>query len=148
MFPSSLPESILPCSECLLWSTRWQRTGSFSGYLRRFMSTQAPVSWPSCLLEILQVKKRKKETHALTYIFPAVSHSLLHLVCALILGIMALLFEFSDTANLMAVASLLAYSMVSFSVLVLRWDFTTPWSESLGSRGWWGGHRGLCHTTF
>jgi hypothetical protein len=33
---------------------------------------------------------------------------------------MALLFEFSDIANLMAVASLLAYSMVSFSVLVLR----------------------------
>ncbi|XP_055407200.1 cationic amino acid transporter 3-like [Bubalus kerabau] len=37
-------------------------------------------------------------------------------------GIMALLFEFSDTANLMAVASLLAYSMVSFSVLVLRYQ--------------------------
>ncbi|XP_070627780.1 cationic amino acid transporter 3-like [Bos indicus] len=37
-------------------------------------------------------------------------------------GIMALLFEFSDIANLMAVASLLAYSMVSFSVLVLRYQ--------------------------
>ncbi|KAI4571108.1 hypothetical protein MJG53_013214 [Ovis ammon polii x Ovis aries] len=37
-------------------------------------------------------------------------------------GIMALLFEFSHIANLMAVASLLAYSMVSFSVLVLRYQ--------------------------
>ncbi|XP_027370294.1 cationic amino acid transporter 3-like [Bos indicus x Bos taurus] len=37
-------------------------------------------------------------------------------------GIMALLFEFSDIANLMAVASLLAYSMVSFSVLALRYQ--------------------------
>ncbi|KAM7232955.1 hypothetical protein CapIbe_015091 [Capra ibex] len=37
-------------------------------------------------------------------------------------GIMALLFEFSHIANLMAVASLLAYSMVSFLVLVLRYQ--------------------------
>ncbi|XP_069408002.1 cationic amino acid transporter 3-like isoform X3 [Ovis canadensis] len=37
-------------------------------------------------------------------------------------GIMALLFEFSHIANLMAVASLLAYSMVSFSVLALRYQ--------------------------
>ncbi|KAM7232938.1 hypothetical protein CapIbe_015074 [Capra ibex] len=37
-------------------------------------------------------------------------------------GIMALLFEFSHIANLMAVVSLLAYSMVSFSVLVLRYQ--------------------------
>ncbi|KAB0349787.1 hypothetical protein FD754_014644 [Muntiacus muntjak] len=37
-------------------------------------------------------------------------------------AITALLFEFSNIANLMAVASLLAYSMVSFSVLVLRYQ--------------------------
>ncbi|XP_042088340.1 cationic amino acid transporter 3-like [Ovis aries] len=37
-------------------------------------------------------------------------------------GIMALLFEFSHIANLMAAVSLLAYSMVSFSVLVLRYQ--------------------------
>ncbi|KAB0340895.1 hypothetical protein FD755_024635 [Muntiacus reevesi] len=37
-------------------------------------------------------------------------------------AITALLFEFSDIVNLMAVASLLAYSMVSFSVLVLRYQ--------------------------
>ncbi|XP_060992689.1 cationic amino acid transporter 3-like [Dama dama] len=37
-------------------------------------------------------------------------------------AIMALLFEFSDIVNLMALASLLAYSMVSFSVLVLRYQ--------------------------
>ena len=61
---------------------------------------------------------------------------------------MALLFEFSDIANLMTVASLLAYSMVSFSVLVLKWDPATPWSGGLGSWGWWGGHLGLCHAAF
>nr|XP_020728837.1 cationic amino acid transporter 3-like [Odocoileus virginianus texanus] len=37
-------------------------------------------------------------------------------------AITALLFEFSDIVNLMAVASLLAYSMVCFSVLVLRYQ--------------------------
>ncbi|XP_043290967.1 LOW QUALITY PROTEIN: cationic amino acid transporter 3-like [Cervus canadensis] len=37
-------------------------------------------------------------------------------------AITALLFESSDIVNLMAVASLLAYSMVSFSVLVLRYQ--------------------------
>uniref|UniRef100_A0A8C6E551 Cationic amino acid transporter C-terminal domain-containing protein n=1 Tax=Moschus moschiferus TaxID=68415 RepID=A0A8C6E551_MOSMO len=37
-------------------------------------------------------------------------------------GIMALLFEFSDIADLMVVASLLTYSMVSFSVLGLRYQ--------------------------
>ena len=89
-------------------------------YLPGSMSAQAPMSWPSCLLEILQVKKRKKETHALTYIFPAVSHSLLHLVCALILGIMALLFRFTDLLDLVSVGTLLIYSLVAFSVLVLR----------------------------
>ena len=62
MFPSSLPDSMVPCSECLFWSTRWHRTGSFSGYLPGSMSAQAPVLWPSCLLEILQVKN-KIETH-------------------------------------------------------------------------------------
>nr|CAI9697902.1 unnamed protein product [Rangifer tarandus platyrhynchus] len=38
----------------------------------------------------------------------------------LLAAIMALLFEFSDIANLMVVVSLLAYSMVCFSVLILR----------------------------
>ncbi|CAM9958173.1 unnamed protein product [Rangifer tarandus platyrhynchus] len=37
-------------------------------------------------------------------------------------AIMALLFEFSDIANLMVVVSLLAYSMVCFSVLILRYQ--------------------------
>ncbi|XP_043756077.1 LOW QUALITY PROTEIN: cationic amino acid transporter 3-like [Cervus elaphus] len=37
-------------------------------------------------------------------------------------AIMALLFGFSDIVNLMAVTSLLVYSMVSFSVLVLRYQ--------------------------
>ena len=78
------------------------------------------MSWPSCLLEILQVKKRKKETQALTYIFSAVSHSLLYLICALILGLMALLFRFTDLVDLLAVGTLLIYSLVAFSVLVLR----------------------------
>ena len=84
------------------------------------MSTQAPVLWLSCLLETLQVKKKKIETHALTYIFPAVSHSLLHLVCALILGLMALLFTFTNLVDLVSVGTLLVYSLVAFSILVLR----------------------------
>ena len=78
------------------------------------------MPWPSCLLETLQVKNRKKETQALTYTFSAVSLSLLHLVCALILGIMALLFRFIDLVDLVAVGTLLIYSLVAFSVLVLR----------------------------
>ena len=86
------------------------------------MSAQTPMSWPSCLLEILQVKKEKKkiETHALTYIFPAVSYSLPHLVCALILGLMALLFKYTDLVDLVSVGTLFVYSLVAFSVLVLR----------------------------
>ena len=78
------------------------------------------MPWPSCLLETLQVKNRKKETQALTYTFSAVSLSLLHLVCALILGIMALLFRFIDLVDLVAVGTLLIYSLVAFSILVLR----------------------------
>ena len=58
--------------------------------------------------------------HAVTYIFPAVSYSLPHLVCALILGIMALLFRFTDLVDLVSVGTLLIYSLVAFSVLVLR----------------------------
>ena len=58
--------------------------------------------------------------HAVTYIFPAVSHSLPHLVCALILGLMALLFTFTNLVDLVSVGTLLVYSLVAFSVLVLR----------------------------
>ena len=58
MLPSSLPDSIVLCSKCLFWSTWWQRTGSFSGYLPGFMSAQASMSWPWCLPQILQVKKK------------------------------------------------------------------------------------------
>lgn len=42
------------------------------------------------------------------------------LVCVLPLGIMALLFKFSDLVDLMCTGTLLAYSLVVFSVLVLR----------------------------
>ena len=95
--------------------------GSFSGYLPRSISAQAPVSWPRYLLQILQVKKKKKkETHALTHIFPAVSHSLPHLVCALVLGLMALLFKYTDLVDLVSIGTLLVYSLVAFSILVLR----------------------------
>ena len=79
---------------------------------------------------------------------PVVSRSHPLCFCSPILAIMALLFEFSDIANLMAVASQFAYSMVSFSVLVLRWDPATPWSGGLGSWGWWGGYPGLFHAAF
>ena len=85
------------------------------------MSAQAPVSWPRYLPQILQVKKKKKiETHALTHIFPAVSHSLPHLVCALVLGLMALLFKYTDLVDLVSIGTLLVYSLVAFSILVLR----------------------------
>ena len=79
------------------------------------------MSWPRYLPQILQVKKKKKiETHALTHIFPAVSHSLPHLVCALVLGLMALLFKYTDLVDLVSIGTLLVYSLVAFSILVLR----------------------------
>ena len=53
-------------------------------------------------------------------IFPAVSHSLPHLVCALILAVMALLFKFSDLVDLLSIGTLLAYYLVALSVLALR----------------------------
>ena len=65
-------------------------------------------------------KKKKIETHALTHIFPAVSHSLPHLVCALVLGLMALLFKYTDLVDLVSIGTLLVYSLVAFSILVLR----------------------------
>ena len=65
-------------------------------------------------------KNKKNETHTLTYIFPDVSHSLPHLVCALILGVMALLFKLTDLVDLVSVGTLLINSLVAFSVLVLR----------------------------
>ena len=43
-----------------------------------------------------------------------------HLIRALILGIMALLFEFSNLVDLMSIGHLLVYSLVAFFVLVLR----------------------------
>ena len=49
-----------------------------------------------------------------------VSHSLPHLVPALILGIMALLFEFRDLVDLVSIGTLLVYSLVALSGLVLR----------------------------
>ena len=43
-----------------------------------------------------------------------------HLIRALILGIMALLFEFSNLVDLMSIGHLLVYSLVALFVLVLR----------------------------
>ena len=57
---------------------------------------------------------------SLPWIFLAVSHSLPHLVCALILAVMALLFEFSDLVDLLSIGTLLADSLVVLSVLALR----------------------------
>nr|CAI9697911.1 unnamed protein product [Rangifer tarandus platyrhynchus] len=68
------------------------------------------------------LKKKKIETHTLTHIFPAVSHSLPHLVCALVLGLMALLFKYTDLVDLVSIGTLLVYSLVAFSILVLRYQ--------------------------
>ena len=43
-----------------------------------------------------------------------------HLVRALILGVMALLFEISDIIELVIIGVLLAYTLGTFSVLILR----------------------------
>uniref|UniRef100_A0A8B9YBL2 Cationic amino acid transporter C-terminal domain-containing protein n=2 Tax=Bos mutus grunniens TaxID=30521 RepID=A0A8B9YBL2_BOSMU len=48
--------------------------------------------------------------------------SLPHLVYAITPGVMALLFEFMDLVDLVSVGTLLAYSLVIFSVLVLRYQ--------------------------
>ena len=87
-----------------------------------FPSTHTPqiTFFSSSLIIYCFIKKKKIETHALTYIFPAVSHSLPHLVCALLLGVMALLFELSDLVDFLSVVTLLAYTLMAFSVLVLR----------------------------
>ena len=65
-----------------------------------------------------------------------------HHLCSLIPAVMALLFDFTDLVDLMSLRSLLAYSLVTFSVLVLRWDPTTPrlGGQSLTCKGWWGGN--------
>ena len=65
VFPFSFPVSWVPCSPCLGWSMQWQRMGSFSGDLLGSIPTQAPPSWPSYLLEVLQVKGEKKSTLSL-----------------------------------------------------------------------------------
>uniref|UniRef100_A0A8D1XGV2 Cationic amino acid transporter C-terminal domain-containing protein n=1 Tax=Sus scrofa TaxID=9823 RepID=A0A8D1XGV2_PIG len=48
-----------------------------------------------------------------------------HLVCALLLGVMALLFNFTDLVDLMSIGTLLSYTLVAFSVLVLRTEDKT-----------------------
>uniref|UniRef100_A0A8B9Y9H1 Cationic amino acid transporter C-terminal domain-containing protein n=1 Tax=Bos mutus grunniens TaxID=30521 RepID=A0A8B9Y9H1_BOSMU len=45
-----------------------------------------------------------------------------HLVCALILAVLALLLELIDLVYLVSIGTLLAYSLVAFSVLVLRYQ--------------------------
>ena len=87
------------------------------------MIAQAPPSWPSWLLGALQVNKQNPLhlwSTSLSCIGPVVSHSLPHLVPALILGIMALLFEFRDLVDLVSIGTLLVYSLVALSGLVLR----------------------------
>ncbi|KAB0382378.1 hypothetical protein FD755_004295 [Muntiacus reevesi] len=51
-----------------------------------------------------------------------------HLIRTLLLGIMALLFEFSNLVDLMSIGHLLVYSLVAFFVLVLRYQ--TDWNLS------------------
>ena len=142
MSPFPLPASWVPCSPCLGWSTQWQRMGSFSRDLPGSMIAQAPPSWPSWLLETLQVNK--KNLLLLWINCPNLQQLLTlsppHLVYAVTPAVMALLFEFTDLVDLVSVGTLLAYSLVVFSVLVLRWDPTTLWGLwALGD--WWGGNR-------
>ena len=136
--PFPLPASWVSCSPCLGWSVQWQRIGSFSGDLPGSMIAQAPPSWPSWLLGTLQVNKQNPLhlwSTSLSCICPVVSHCLSHLVPALILGILALLFEFRDLVDLVSIRTLLVYSLVALSGLVLRWDSATSW---LGAMDSWG----------
>lgn len=72
-------------------------------------------------------KKKKKPTSSLTnFLNLAIStffffmNSLSHLVCALIPGVIALLFKLRDLVHLTLIGTLLAYSLVALSVLILR----------------------------
>lgn len=78
------------------------------------------------------MNKKKKKAHFLFDKFPQLSYfdffffffffmnSLSHLVCALIPGVMALLFKLRDLVHLTLIGTLLAYSLVALSVLILR----------------------------
>lgn len=74
------------------------------------------------------MNKKKKKVHFLFDKFPQLSYfdffffmnSLSHLVCALIPGVMALLFKLRDLVHLTLIGTLLAYSLVALSVLILR----------------------------
>lgn len=87
------------------------------------MPTQAPPSWPSCLLEVLQVSKQNPlflQPIYLTWIFLVVSHPLLYLAPVLILAIKVLLLDLGHIVELMLPGIMLAYILGTFSVLVLR----------------------------
>ena len=111
----SFPSSRTPCLPCLGSSTQWQRTGSFSESLPRSTPVHVPTSGSSWFLETLKVDKQNPLP--LDYL-PWLAYFQLfltpspQLVYALLLGVLALLFHFSDLMDLMSLRSLLANLVV------------------------------------